>query len=301
MSQPAPVVVGVDGSEEALAAVTWAAGEAELMGRPLRVVHAAKWGDFPMRFGSPPKPPEWSGLADVVQQVVAEAEQHARKSRPGLEVTGEAIDGFVRPVLLAEANEAALMVVGSRGLGGVGSVLIGSIGVELAARAACPVVVVPHGPTAEPDAEIVVGVDCSDSSRPAAEFAFAEAHRRGVSVVVTMAWEGPGRHADSRDEEPPAEHEATRQTAQKRLDAFVEPLRKEYPGVVAHVGVRFATARTFLAERAEHAGMLVVGSRGYGAARGLFMGSVSQAALHHAPCPVAVVPFTALVDETPED
>jgi nucleotide-binding universal stress UspA family protein len=290
MTESSPVVVGVDGSDEALAAVEWAAREAVIMRRALRVVHAFEWAEFPVSLGPPAGAPDWTGLANAARQILGEAQERARTATSGVVVTAESIAGFARPVLLAEASTAALMVVASRGLGGVGSLLIGSTGLELAARAPCPVAVVPREARPRAGAEIVVGVDCSQSSRPALEFAFAEAERRGVELAVILAWQGEGSRAAFSTDDPPADQEPTREGAHARLAAFVEPVRQKHPEVTAHVGARFAAARTFLTERAVHAGLLVVGSRGYGAAKGLFAGSVSQAVLHHARCPVVVVP-----------
>ena len=139
-----PVVVGVDGSEASLAAVDWAVGEAVARQSLLRVVHAFIWPLFPhVPLGPSPYGPPDGGLRAVAERVVDESVKRATNGAPGLSVVGELIAGAPEPVMLTEANNAQLVVVASRGLGGFTGLLVGSVSSHLAAHAACPVVVIP--------------------------------------------------------------------------------------------------------------------------------------------------------------
>lgn len=285
-----PVVVGADGSEEALVAVEWAARQARRLERPLRVVHAFEWPEFNVRLGPPPGAPLSAGLLNEALRIVAEAQQRARDTDAEITVDGGYVEGFRRPVLIAETRKAHLIVVGSRGLGGVGSLLIGSTGIELAARSECPVVVVPQGTTPAPGEDLVAAVDCSESSRPALEFALGEAAVRGVGLRVLLALQGEGLRAALSSTEPPADQEPTKQAARSRLARFTAPLRERHPEVPVDERVVRASPRQLLIEESATTELLVVGSRGYGGFKGLLLGSVSQSVLHHARCPVAVIP-----------
>lgn len=254
----APVVVGVDGSDEALHAVRWGVARARRLGRTLRIVHAFPWPL--MRTGDPHVGrPIGAVLRDDAERVVADARALVPDD---LTVDGEVRTGFASPILLEEAGHAESMLLGSRGLGGIGALLIGSTGVEMAARAPCPVIVLPFD--GEPDhdrpGKIVIGDDGSDRARAAVAFGLAEARGLGVPAVIIEALE--------RGASP----------------ASVPPETRD---------VRWLTPRGHpagkLIEAGGDDGMIVVGSRGRGGFRGLLLGSTSQAVLHHARCPVAVV------------
>src|SRR5918999_1088570 len=144
------VVVGVDDSEAGLRAVEWAAAEAERRGRPLQILHAA-------------------------ERVLAAALDRARAVAPGIEVTTDMPDGDPFTVLLRRSHEAGLLVVGSRGLGEVGGLLLSSVGARLAIEAVCPVVVVRGSTT--PRGPVVVGIADHDDTEALIAFAFAHAAR----------------------------------------------------------------------------------------------------------------------------
>ncbi|HEX5569635.1 MAG TPA: universal stress protein, partial [Streptomyces sp.] len=136
-----PVVVGVDGSQSSLDAVAAAAGEARLRGTELRVVHAFSWPVMPVPLGMPPLDPYDSGLQGRAERLVAQAVEHARVAEPGTKAVGDVVVGEPLAVLEARSRDAALVVVGSRGLGGFGGLLLGSTAVHLSAYGRCPVMV----------------------------------------------------------------------------------------------------------------------------------------------------------------
>ncbi|MER7547914.1 universal stress protein [Actinomadura sp.] len=268
------VVAGYDGSEQSAAAVRWAAEEARLRGVPLTVVHAWEmyagvgWGAIPV-----------ADLRAVAEEVAAEGAEHAR------EVTGDvhAVLGRGGPAtaLIEAARDAELVVVGSRGRGGFTELVLGSTGVELAAHAPSPVTVV-----REPRAEgpVVVGVDGSAASLEALGLAFTEARLRGAELSAITAWPPDAEPGPV----PLVDADGLREFAEGRLAGLVEPWREKYPDVAVRTEVITGPPRQVLLTAAKDARLLVVGSRGLGGFRGLLLGSVSNALLHHAACPVAV-------------
>ncbi|NUT54150.1 MAG: universal stress protein [Saccharothrix sp.] len=273
-----PVVVGVDGSESALDAVRWAAARAHARRVPLRLVHA----ELPL----PGEVPDLDGhiraaLHDQALGWLHEAADAARHVDPDvrldvhLEVAGPA------PLLVAESVDAALVVLGSRGLGGFTSLLLGSTAVAVTGRGGCPVVVV-RGP--DRPGPVVCGV-AGDAPTVLAH-AFEQASTRGVPLVAVHTWHAPPEpmaHAVGSDL---AEHDATEGGT---LAARLAPWRDKYPDVPLELVIARGNPARALLDRARDASLLVVGCRGRRPLTGLLLGSTSQALLHHAPCPVLVV------------
>jgi nucleotide-binding universal stress UspA family protein len=139
------IVVGVDGSDGGAAALEFAAGEAAFRGARLRIVSA--WQMPTVAYGSsgfapPLDPTTWDAFPVLAQQVVDEALAAARKLQPSLEAEALAVHGQAADVLLEQGADAALIVVGRRGLGGFRSLLLGSVSQQVVQHATCPVVVV---------------------------------------------------------------------------------------------------------------------------------------------------------------
>lgn len=292
----APIVVGVDGSETALQAVRVAAGEAAQRNRPLRIVHAFIWPLMKVPLGPAPGAPADAGLRGQAERCVAEAVAEAGKVAPEVAVTGAVVDGAASPVLLAEARDAALVVLGNRGLGGFAGLLLGSVAVQVSAHAECPVLVVRGEVRA--DGPVVVGIDDSELSREAVRFAFEEAAWRGAELVAVRAWlyptpVGPG------DILPLVyDLDAFRDEEERVLAEAVAGCSEQYPEVpVQRRLVRGSPGRA-LVEESRTAQLVVVGARGRGALGGLLLGSVSHAVLHHAHSPLAIVRKLRTVEET---
>ncbi|MFY1576607.1 universal stress protein [Verrucosispora sp. WMMD703] len=283
----AAVVVGVDGSEPARAAVRLAAATAARRDRPLRVVHAFIWPTLhsPVRPATESAP--GGGLRARAERMVADAVEEAEATAPGLRVTGEIIDGEAAAVLLAEAPGAAMMVLGDRGAGGIAALLLGSVAVKLAAYADCPVLVARGAQ--HPDGAVVVGVDGSESSRRAVEFAVDEAALRGAAVLALHAYRHPVSTGPG-DMQPLVYDESELRDDEDRAVAeSIAGLTERYPEVpITRESVRGRAARV-LTDASRQAQLLVVGGQGRGEVTGLLLGSVSQSMLHHSHCPVAVV------------
>jgi nucleotide-binding universal stress UspA family protein len=283
-----PVVVGIDGSDSALAAVRWSAIEAGRRSAPQRLVAAFPW-TRDLVVGNPALGEEHRGeLQARAEAQMADALDAARRAVPGgLPVAGSVVVGYPIGTLGEEARGAQLLVLGSRGLGGLTGLVIGSVAVALAAHAACPVVVVrgeDHDPLGR--RPVVVGVDDSPVSDAALEFGFEAAATRGAPLVAVHAWLEHFYDAQiALLVDPATVEEQVRSVLAHRLAGWAQ----KYPDVqVTEVVVRDAPARALVA-RSSDAQLVVVGSRGRGNLAGLVLGSVSHAVLQHSHCPVAVV------------
>ncbi|WP_374194542.1 universal stress protein [Amycolatopsis sp. MtRt-6] len=190
--------------------------------------------------------------------------------------------GLAVDLLLAESGGAALVVLGSHGLGGLRGAVIGSVALRVAAGAFCPVVVVPaHRP--ERTGPIVVGVDPSGSGEHALRFAIEEAAAVRAPVHVVHAWhDGPLV--------PEAELADIGVTEQRELDAHLAGWARKYPALdITAQAVRDRVASSALLTAAGDARLIVVGTRGRGPVAGGVLGSTGNALLAHAACPVVVV------------
>ncbi|MBB1256663.1 universal stress protein [Streptomyces sp. OF3] len=292
-----PVVAAVDGSGHSLRALEWALDAATRRETELLVVHVWVW---PPQVTSLPEPmpeappPGQDPVLDWVKEQL-----HDRRDLP--EVRYTTMSGSPAAVLPEMAPQAQLMVLGSRGRGGFASLLLGSNSRATAARAACPVVVVPHkerggGALAEPYGRVVLGLETSETAAPVVEFALAEARRRGAVLQVVTTHPVPfsslsmlGNYPDATDPEGP---EIARVTADAQRDRL-RPYLERYEGVVVEYTIAPGDAAGRLVAASETADVVVVGRhRRRMHPGGLAMGSVTNAVLLHSQCPVAVVPVT---------
>jgi nucleotide-binding universal stress UspA family protein len=277
-----PVVVGVDGSPSSLVAAEHAARAAQRRSRSLLVVHGylhAPLNPYDLRM-----PPPSEEAQKMVEDVAADLTERF----PGLAVEVRQVAGGPGATMVEESRRAELVVVGSRGLGGFTGLLLGSVGAQVAAHAHCPVLVVrPEGQPIDVDGPVVVGVDGSEPSQLAVGHGAVEATLRDVPLVLTHV--GPSG-ADRPVPDEIEETQAAEQAEAVRLLADASAVvRAEHPDlVVREHPVRASSPAQGLVEASGAASLLVVGTRGRAGFAGLLLGSVSQAAVHHAHCPVLV-------------
>ena len=284
------ITVGVDGSAESLAAADWAAREAGLRNVPLRIVHAWLWQPLDV-----PVVQDKEIQAKSADAVLREAETRVAGRYPDLTVTAEVVQDTAVAALLGEAERSDMLVLGSRGHGALMGFLLGSYGQQLIAASTRPVVSVRarDGKTLPPESgEVVVGQQGTPEDCDAVlGFAFEAAAARGAAVRAVRAWAlppiyayGPGsmRLADEAGGLEPFE--------KKALAEALAPWRARYPDVPVVEHVEIGSGGQVLLSAASRAQLLVVGRRARRAPVGTRIGSVAHAALHHAPCPVAVVP-----------
>ncbi|MFI9402196.1 universal stress protein [Nocardia sp. NPDC052316] len=276
-----PILVGTDGSTAATEAVRWAALDAATHGAPLHIVYAI---GAPMDFGP--------GLAfdqfdyDTYRTAgaaaVAAATETARAAADPLrsiDITTVVAEAPPIPVLCDRSKDARLVVVGSRGLGAFRRGLLGSVSTSVARHAHCPVAVIPDEPAPPARGPVVVGVDGSPSSALALDLAFDEAARRRVTLTAVLTWSEFNRYIPRHD---------MQQEAEELLAESLAGYAEKYPDVAVLRLVAEARPAKRLLEAAEEAQLLVVGSHGRGGFAGMTLGSVSQAVLHGADCPVII-------------
>jgi nucleotide-binding universal stress UspA family protein len=272
------IVVAYDGSPDAQAALAWAVRTALPTEQAVVAVIATATDDLV---------PERSLLAgDHLDEAKESAERLLGESLLA-ETAVELRPGPVVTVLLQAAEDAAMLVVGSKGHGQVAGAVIGSVSQHLARHAPCPVVVV--RPVTHPAARrIVVGVDGSGGSDAALEFACRRAEVTGEDVVVLHGWRD-GTAVGTTRREIPSEFMDRIAEEERLLAEAVAGVRTDHPDVHLESEAIPVVAWRALADASAAATLVVVGSRGRGAFTGMLLGSVSQQVLHHAQCPVAVV------------
>ncbi|MFI6579124.1 universal stress protein [Nocardiopsis sp. NPDC050513] len=296
---PPQVLVGVDGSDNARAALEWAAVEAGRRGTSLTVLHALGMPMVVTAYGGPVRFSPTEEMSGQAGKVLERAAEYARALAPSVAVRTLTALEEAPLALIRQARPGDLVVVGTRGLGTVASMFAGSVSVRLSGHAPCPVVVVPMGDGAKPAStaldRIVVGVDGSSNARRALRLAVDLAQESDGELVVVNSWEVAFPY------DPVSLTAAGYQPQDDVLDRKSEELVAELLADVVDeqredVNVRVSVVRTqstavdALVRAAEGADAIVVGSRGRGSVRGLLLGSVSQGVLHHSPVPVVVLP-----------
>lgn len=283
------VLVGVDGSLSAQGALDWATAEASSRRCLLRIVHAFNWpmisNALDVTYVGDANP----DLHSAAERILAEAAAHAREVAPDIKVAADLFFGLPAPTLLSQAHHADLLVVGSRGVGGFRGLLMGSVSAAVAAHAPCPVITVrPHSDgTAFPVASagrIVVGVDGSEISSEAIRFACQQAARRHIGITAVHAAMTTRQHPALR---VPAE--IVDQIDRQLLADAIESKCVLFPRIDVRMKLVHGHPAQALIDSSAGAELIVVGSRGRGGFAGMLLGSVSQAVLQHAACPVAVV------------
>ena len=289
----AKVIVGIDGSEAATHALEWALAEARLHATTLEVIHV--W--------APPVPISALGarlnpIDPALYEHAANATlEEARRVLPtrdpetAVHVDHHLIRGHAATVLLERSKEAGLLVVGSRGRGGFVGLLVGSVSQHCAEHATRPVAVIRPSVSTATGGGVVVGVDGSGGSWRALRWAFDEAALRNTRLSVVHAWSMPTVVEPSVLVTLPP---WSRDYAAHSVDLLHEMVdgmvgRGPQPSSIDLLPIEDRAARALL-HCSRDAELLVVGSRGRGGFAGLLLGSVSHQCLHHAGCPIVIVP-----------
>ncbi|WP_144121075.1 universal stress protein [Catellatospora sichuanensis] len=282
MTDLAPVVAGVDGSAQALAAVRMATREAAWRGVSLRIVHAFIWPLMHVNVGAPPSVPE-GGLRHDAERALAQAADTAAATDATVAVSTDLVTGGASGVLLHAARNASLLVLGDRGLGGFSGLLLGSVAVHVTSHIETPVLVVRGDDNRT--GPVVLGVDGSPGAAGAVAAAFAEADQRRCELLAVRVWHEPQTGI------PPVPESYASELADERdlIDTACGSCRQRHPDVPVRQEVRAGPVARTLVDLSGQAQLVVVGARGRGGFAGLLLGSVSQQLLHHAACPVLVV------------
>ncbi|WP_328404208.1 universal stress protein [Streptomyces sp. NBC_00390] len=288
-----PLVVGVDGSESSLRATDWAADEAARHGLPLRLIYATRWELY-----------EGAALAASLgrsdtrvlgENIIGMAGERAQLRAPDVKVTTDVLPEDTVKALLRESRRATALITGSRGRGEITGLLLGSVSLALAARAHCPVIVVrgDDAALAGSHGRVLLGVGDADVDSAAVRFAFREAKARGCTLSVVRAWRRPSHESADHflPEGDPARYYEVR--AETVLDEALAAAARDNPDVLLQATTAEGSARKALVDLSAAADLLVVGARRREGQFGLQLGRVGHTVLHHAACPVAVVPKSA--------
>jgi len=264
------VTVGLDGSSESRAAAEWAAREAKLRGLPLRLVHV--WEPVPEPMAQAPllgaeTQAHWS------ERIPRETAEGLRLRHPGVHVDVEQIPGRPADALAGAAKGAELLVLGSRGLSGIGGFLVGSVGMAVIADTETPVVLVRAGEQAADEHEtdpagipsaatayrpVVLGLDTGHPHATVIAFAFEEASRRGTSLRVVHGWNLPPYSAYGLPADPELNAELGRQEA-AALTEVLRPWRQKYPDVEVAEESRSGSPANHIIDASRDASLVVVG------------------------------------------
>jgi nucleotide-binding universal stress UspA family protein len=263
-----PIIAGVDGTTTGLRAVAWAAKEALLRGRPLRLVHAAPY------LGTPDDP-TGRGRAEAV---LARARTLAHHSAPELTIDAVVLPDPPVSALIDASTNAELLVIGM--IGGPGpEIVLGSVTLEVTTAAHCPVAVV-RGETAAdhlPHAHlkpVLLGIESVQADAAAVSTAFDDAERHHSPLIILQV---PSRTGD-------LGHAAT------AVSHHLTPWRLEHPNVDVTVRIGQGNPALALLHESTHARHIVLGTRGRHPAVRALLGSVSRFVLRHSRVPVTIVP-----------
>ncbi len=271
-------LIGVDGSEQSRVALAWGLARATEHGASVELLHVADDSFLSESVAF------LSEAQEASEQMLQGETEFARSLGFEGRISGTAVVGHPIAEVEEASRRADLLVLGAHGGSRFAGSFFGTRAVKAAATAHCPVAVVPKH---EPGTGVVVGVDGSEASKRAIAFAAEEASLRGTPLVAVYAWMPPLT--------PGLEYlwseelvESQRAAAEEAIAIGVAGLASRYPDLEVRREIVQSPPVAALVQAAEHAELLVVGSRGRGGISRLLLGSVSHGVLQALPCPVVV-------------
>ena len=277
------IIVGVDESAYAQVALKWAVQYGSDRGLPVTALMA--WDYIQQQHTDPDAHFDPKYNAEAAAKVLDELVSRALGTN-GSVAKVVVCDRAGHALIDAAGTDASLVVVGARGMSGFRGLMLGSVSRYVVHAAAGPVAVI-RTQAAYADAPVVVGLDGSESSRRALEWAVAYARSRNLPLTALHAWIPPYNPLglwSPRDLEKQA-HAAARLVNDELANI-------DEMGLVAPIDrrVREERASAALLEAGCLASIVVIGSRGHGQLSSTLLGSVSDQVSHYATCPVAVIP-----------
>ena len=295
MTSGGRIVVGLDG-DGSRASLHWAVAEAIRRQAELDVVHAFRPGHAVSPIGVPGPAFDLAPYEAAAKLLVDDAVSslHVKERNALRDVQRITIPDSGGAALVEASKGADLLVVGQRGRGPLRG-LLGSVSHQCVHHARCPVTVVPiEWPSTQPPSRIVVGVDGSDASKVALRWALEESALWGSELVVAHAWNTPYPVEPWGMVVTPRDRGVFEQQAQELIETMVAAeIAAGAPTVSWTVRAIEDASGPALVRASEDTDLLVVGSRGRGGFAALLVGSTSLHCLHHANCPVTIVPRRA--------
>jgi nucleotide-binding universal stress UspA family protein len=297
-------VLGSDGSDCAHHAASWAVQHAPGRAHTIRVATAWNIPTVPSLAPMGPSGTSWDVRA-VERAASASAEAAAGQIRSGLglgpdgstddaaiDVETDVREGPTSSVLIDAAHEAALLVLGSRGLGGFSRLVLGSTSTQCATHAPVPTAIIPFEAPVRATRRIAVAFDGSENSMTALRWALGFADPDAV-VDCVMVWDVTPIVVGADQFFFPEASDLARDRFDHLVDQVVDELAEEQPAFEQpRIERHFIDGRprTELSRVAGDADMLVMGARGHGAIGSAILGSVSTWLLHQVQRPMVVVP-----------
>ncbi|MFE3825647.1 universal stress protein [Streptomyces sp. NPDC059092] len=281
------VTVGLDGTPESLSATLWAAQEASARDATLRLLYAwvmlaPEWGDQPQENDRNYWP----------KRIVAEAARTVEERFPGLPVYKDLVAEEPVNALLDAAAESQSLVLGSRDVTGLAGYFLGDIGMHVLARSETVTVLVrarEDPASIKENGDVVLGLSLHGAPETLLTYAFETAARRAAVLRVVHGRNLPPPAYNRGGIDPYISHEMTTR-AQHELTRTLRLWRDRFPEVRVVESVRMESPARALVRDTAGTGLLVVGRRKKRSALSPRIGHVLSVAVHHAPCPVAVVP-----------
>ncbi|MFJ2555049.1 MULTISPECIES: universal stress protein [unclassified Streptomyces] len=281
------VTVGLDGTPESLSAALWAAQEASARGATLRLLHA--WVMLAPERGDQPQENDRNYWP---KRIVAEAARTIEERFPGLPVYQDLVAEEPVEALLAVAMESQSLVLGSRDVTGLAGYFLGDIGMHVLARTEAVTVLVrarEDPASIKENGDVVLGLSLHGTCDALLAYGFGTAARRGAVLRVVHGRNLPPPAYNRGGIDPYLSHEMTTR-AQQDLTRALRPWRDRFPDVSVVESVRMESPGRAVVRDIAGTGLLVVGRRIRRPVLAPRIGHVLSAAVHHAPCPVAVVP-----------
>ena len=287
------IIVGADGSEPSFQALRWAVHEARRHRAEVQVVSCYLVPGYAGFDGTAiyPSSIDVEALQEAATAVVQRAAKVVEAIDPALVVEGATPMSSPVVGITDVAMVGDEIVVGATGHSGLAAGLLGSVAAGVTHRAHVPVIVVPAKSSVEfgdSMKKIVVGVDGSQESLLALDWAYNAALLSGAELTVVHSWlyPYPVTELSPREVRRPMEADAENEL-QSSLDSLGTRLTDG--SVVIHRELREDSAVDALLKEGDGADLVVVGSRGRGGFRARLLGSVSRTLVQHASCPVAVI------------
>jgi nucleotide-binding universal stress UspA family protein len=287
-ASPAPVVVGVDGTEKSIHAARWAGGLAERLGSSLHIVRAKPYPRHSLtEAGATARAVEMAEQDALAETILRAAETAAQTEAANVPITTEQLDKSADAALIDISRHARLIVVGCDEVSPGGAVLIGSTTLAVAAGSACPLIAW-RGEAVEPNEKpIVLGVNNYGDSSVAVATAFELADRLAIGIIAVQAW---STHRSPGDVTLPSmiDWEAVEVDHRTKLSNTLQPWMDRYPDVKVTCVVEPTRPGKALLAHTDNAQLVAVGSRSRGLLSMALLGSTELNLLHHSAIPVLI-------------